>query len=245
MEEEMETWSVRARNLPEHAANPIHTDAGGRAAGFDGALVAGVTVYAYLTRPVVEAWGVDWLSRGLAEVEFTSPVLDDDPVDCVPEAVDGGVEVRAMVGGDSQARLVAMPVADDDGPSTRPLHQPLEPQVEALVGEWEGYGLRTGDDLGLYSEAGIVHPAVWPGLANSVVKRNLVEGPWVHTRSRIRHHGTARVGATALVEAVVVDRFETRSGSRAVLDIRISVDGELVASLEHEALVSLHPQRRP
>jgi len=104
---------------------------------------------------------------------------------------------------------------------------------------------RTGDDLGLYSEAGIVHPAVWPGLANSVVKRNLVEGPWVHTRSRIRHHGTARVGATALVEAVVVDRFETRSGSRAVLDIRISVDGELVASLEHEALVSLHPQRRP
>jgi hypothetical protein len=145
MEEEMETWSVRARNLPEHAANPIHTDAGGRAAGFDGALVAGVTVYAYLTRPVVEAWGVDWLSRGLAEVEFTSPVLDDDPVDCVPEAVDGGVEVRAMVGGDSRARLVAMPVADDDGPSTRPLHQPLEPQVEALVGEWEGYGLRAGE----------------------------------------------------------------------------------------------------
>ena len=153
--------------------------------------------------------------------------------------------VRAMVGGDSRARLVAMPVADDDGPSTRPLHQPLEPQVEALVGEWDGYGLRTGDDLGLYAKAGIIHPAVWPALANSVVKRNLVEGPWVHTRSRIRHHGTAQVGATALVEAVVVDRFETRSGSRAVLDIRISVDGELVASLEHEALVSLHPQRRP
>ena len=134
----METWSVRARNLPEHAANPIHTDAGGRAAGFDGALVAGVTVYAYLTRPGVAAWGVDWLSRGLAEIEFTSPVLDDDPVDCVPETVDGGVEVRAMVGGDSRARLVAMPVADDDGPSTRPLHQPLEPQVEALVGEVGG-----------------------------------------------------------------------------------------------------------
>ncbi len=151
MEEEMETWSVRARNLPEHAANPIHTDEGGKAAGFEAALVAGVTVYAYLTRPVVEAWGVDWLSRGLAEVEFTSPVLDDDTVDCVPEAVDGGVEVRAMVGGDSRARLVAMPVAEDDGPSTRPLHQPLEPQVEALAGEWDGYGLRTGDDSYIHS----------------------------------------------------------------------------------------------
>ena len=40
------TWSVQARNLPEHASNPIHTDEGGRAAGFDAALVAGVTVYA-------------------------------------------------------------------------------------------------------------------------------------------------------------------------------------------------------
>ena len=72
-----------------------------------------------------------------------------------------------------------------------------------------------------------------------------MEGPWVHTRSRIRHHGTALVGAAAVVDAVVVDRFETLSSSRAVLDIRISVDGELVASLEHEALVSLHAQRRP
>ena len=152
---------------------------------------------------------------------------------------EGLAAARRSVVGDGQPDRV------DDGSSTRPLHQPLEPQVEALVGEWDGYGLRTGDDLGLYAEAGIVHPAVWPALANFVVKRNLVEGPWVHTRSRIRHHGTAQVGATALVEAVVVDRFETRSGSRAVLDIRISVDGELVASLEHEALVSLHPQRRP
>ena len=57
---------------------------------------------------------------GLAEIEFTSPVLDD-PVGCVPEAVDGGIEVRALVGGEQRARLVARPVADDDNSSTRPL----------------------------------------------------------------------------------------------------------------------------
>lgn len=33
------SWSVHAKNLPEHARNPIHTDEGGRAAGFDGALL--------------------------------------------------------------------------------------------------------------------------------------------------------------------------------------------------------------
>jgi hypothetical protein len=56
---------------------------------------------------------------GLAEIESTSPVLDD-PVGCVPEAVDGGIEVRALVGGEQRARLVARPVADDDNSSTRP-----------------------------------------------------------------------------------------------------------------------------
>ena len=238
-------WSVRARNLPEHASNPIHTDEGGRAAGFDAAVVAGVTVYAYLTRPVVEAWGVDWLSQGAAEIRFTSPVLDDELVDCVPEKCDSGVKVLAMVFDKPRAELTAIPLANDEGFLTGPLHQPLEQQVEALVGEWENYGFRAGDDLGLYAETGIVHPAVWPALANSVVKRNLVEGPWIHTRSRIRHHSTAQVGAVAVVEAVLIDRFETRSGSRAVLDVRISVDGMLVASLEHEALVSLHPQQHP
>jgi hypothetical protein len=34
-------WTVVARNLPEHARNPIHTDAGAHAAGLPRALVAG------------------------------------------------------------------------------------------------------------------------------------------------------------------------------------------------------------
>jgi acyl dehydratase len=74
-----------------------------------------------------------------------------------------------------------------------------------------------------------------------VVTRNLVDGAWIHTRSRIRHHGIAHVGAMATVQATVVDRFDTRSGRRAVLDVAISVDGALVATIEHEAIVALHP----
>ena len=234
-------WSVRAQNLPEHASNPIHTDEGGRAAGFDAAVVAGVTVYAYLTRPVVEAWGVEWLSRGTAEIRFTSPVMDNDPVDCVPEEFDGGAKVWAMVLGKSRAQLIATPSPDDRAFATGPLHELFEQQVEPLVGEWENYGLRAGDDLGLYAETGIVHPAVWPSLANSVVKRNLVEGPWIHTRSRIRHHSTARKPLRVSNRSTKTASTTAAAPTWAVLDVRISVDGVLVASLEHEALVSLHP----
>ncbi|MEC9057465.1 MAG: hypothetical protein VX477_03430, partial [Actinomycetota bacterium] len=80
-----------------------------------------------------------------------------------------------------------------------------------------------------------------PALANGVMTRHLVDGSWIHTGSRIVHHAVVPVGASALVEATVVDRFDTRSGSRAVVDVRISVDGLPVVTIEHEALVSLGP----
>jgi hypothetical protein len=147
----------------------------------------------------------------------------------------------ALVGGDARARGTAWPESPDGVDRGRPLNEQLEPHVEPLTGGWADYGLRAGDDLGIYAEAGIVHPAVWPALANGVMTRHLVDGAWIHTRSRIRHHGIARVGAVATVQATVVDRFDTRSGTRAVLDVTISADGSLVATIEHEAIVELHP----
>ena len=61
----------------------------------------------------------------------------------------------------------------------------------------------------------------------------------IYTRSRIVHDALAKIGSDALVEAMVVDRFDTRAGTRAVIDVWISVDGSPVATLEHEAIVSL------
>ena len=239
-----QAWSVRARNLPEHADNPIHTDEGGRAAGFNAALVAGVTVHAYMVRPVVEAWGEGWLATGSSTVEFLAPVEAGDLVDCVPEPVDNGsVEVRALVAGDLRARLVTRPPGDVHVVGTdwsdRPLSERLPDHVEPLVDRWANYGERAGADLSLCADAAVVHPSVWPALANGVITRHLVEGPWIHTGSRIVHHAAVPVGVSALVEATVIDRFNTRSGSRAVVDVRISVDGLPVVTIEHEALVSL------
>ena len=57
---------VRARNLFRDAANRIHDDAVARQHGYAGALVAGVTIYGYLTRVAVTAWGPEWLRRGTA-----------------------------------------------------------------------------------------------------------------------------------------------------------------------------------
>ncbi len=69
---------VRARNLFRNATNRIHDDVVARRHGYEGALVAGVTVYGYLARLAVAAWGMDWVARGTASVRFRRPVYDGD-----------------------------------------------------------------------------------------------------------------------------------------------------------------------
>lgn len=240
-------WTVVAQNLPEHARNPIHTDEGARAAGFPRALVAGVTTYAYLTHPVLVAWGADWLERGGGEVRFRRPVFDGDLVRC-----DVDVEVGAEVGDGAGAVIVSARTDEPEQPRAvfhavrRSGQVPrvregevLRPAEIVLAGEWgSDYGRRAGDDLALCDELGVVHPAVWPALANQVVHAQVARGSWIHTRSILRHHALAPAGSTAIVRGVVVRRFESH-GERAVLDVVVEVDGRVVATLEHEAIVAL------
>jgi hypothetical protein len=232
-------WSIRAQNLPEHARNPIHTDAGAQAAGFPRALVAGVTTYAYLTHPIVVAWGLDWLGRGGGEVRFRRPVFDHDLLQCTPVIDGDAVAVHAVTAEADQPRAVFRAVRDSGPPPPMRPGEALPSRQIRLAGEWgSDYGMRAGDDLALFVDAGCVHPAVWPALANQVVHADVARGSWIHTRSIVRHHAIARADAIADVHAVVVRRFEAH-GERAVLDVRIEVDGIVVATLEHEAIVAL------
>jgi hypothetical protein len=251
MSTEPQLWTIAAQNLPEHARNPIHTDAGAQAAGFPRALVAGVTTYAYLTHPVAAAWGRDWVAHGGGEVRFRRPVFDGDQLVCAPvnhlvEAGVAKVEIHALTaetGQPDQPRAVFTAWSRaDSAPELRPGEALTDIDLE-LSGEWGAdYGERAGDLLSLYRDHHIVHPAVWTAIANQVVHTQVARGSWIHTRSIVRHHGLAPVGARALVRSNVVRRFEAH-GERAILDveIRISTNGAeaVVATLEHEAIVAL------
>ena len=225
-------WSINAVNLEEHADNPVHTVEGGLAAGFAGAVVAGTTIFAYATRPVAEAWGAAWVTGGGHEVWFRLPVLADEPV------VVGGDEREVTASVDGRACVVLVPEQVASVPGD-PDGARLAPLVEVMNEQWVGYAARCGEHLGLYDDENVVHPVVWPSLANLVFKQQLVDGPWVHTRSRIRHLGAVRPGDTVVVESWEVDRFATRAGERAVVDMRMTVRDELVVTVEHEALVRL------
>lgn len=229
----LQPWSVTATNLPEHADNAIHTDTGARAAGFPGALVAGVTTYGYLTHAPATAWGGTWLAGGGAEVRFRHPVLDGDRVDL--EIGDAG-NVTADVSGATKVEATFVERAAE---MLRCEGEELELIEFTIDQSWSDYGSRSGDDCPIYAELGVAHPTIWPRIANRFCHEQLVDGSWIHVRSKISHHGLASIGTTIQARAVVADRFESRAGERVVLDVRIDTDGVPLATVEHEAIIRL------
>ena len=230
----MQPWSVTAVNLPEHADNPIHTDAGAQAAGFSGALVAGVTTYAAMTHLPVTAWGRDWIATGGASVRFRQPILDGDRIEC---RVDSDRRVVAEVDGSVRVEADFVDTVNDaiDGR----VGDPLRPIEFVLDASWSDYGMRAGDDCPIYADEAIAHPSSWPRIANQFFHEQLVTGSWIHVRSRIAHLGVAPIGAEIRATADVVERVDSRAGERAILDVRIAADGREVAAIEHEAIISL------
>ena len=79
-------YRVTARNAATNSDNRIHSDAVARDYGFGGGLVPGVTLYGYLTKPVVEHFGRDWLERGTMDVRFARPVYDGSTVEATAVA---------------------------------------------------------------------------------------------------------------------------------------------------------------
>lgn len=230
------SWSTRAINLPEHGDNPVHTDAGAIAAGFDRALVAGTTVYAYLTHPPVQAWGVDWLRQGGGELRLRKPVFDDDVVECAIVDDDATTTIAAQVDGDTRASFEVWQRCE-----------PLPERAGSRLGDLEleisdaqiDYAVRAGDDLDLYAREGIAPPVTWTVVGNHVFLEHLVTGPWVHVRSRIAHLGLARVGDTLTITSQLVKRFDSRAGERALVDIEVKCGDAPIASIEHEAIIVL------
>jgi hypothetical protein len=99
-------YEVVAHNTATTSANKIHDDDVARAYGFGGGLVPGVDVYAYMTHPPAEGWGLAWLERGTLAARFVSPAYEDDVLT---------VAVGDVVEGPDGTRTVSLEVRKPDG----------------------------------------------------------------------------------------------------------------------------------
>lgn len=249
----MTTYTVTARNWATDSENKIHDDAVARRFGFAGGLVPGVTLFAYLARPVAEEWGRDWLAGGRADVRFVSPVYDGETVTAA--FTDGSaLALRNRAGETCAGGTVELsrgsPLFPLDVPAAAlPARRPSAGAGSLAPGTVLGsvdhrhdaetaadYLDQVGDDLPLFRQEGYAHPGWLLSAANDVLVANVVLGPWMHVESRVQFLRPVSHGQTLQTRARVAGLSE-RKGHRFVdLDVVVLADGDRAMAVRHVAI---------
>jgi acyl dehydratase len=263
----LSAYRVKARNTSSQSENRIHDDAEARRWGFAGALVPGVTVYGYLTRPVVAALGEAWLDAGGASVRFLRPVLDGEEVLVRPDGdAGGGAWTLRVLDAGGQERAVAEVRRQAGGPPVDPGTYPAVPPpaerpagsrdelavgrvlgtAEATYDEREAAEFLDGqaDTLALYRGPGArVHPAFYLRLANRVLTGTVRVSPWIHLASRVRHLGPARLGERLRARGRIAAAYERKGRELVEMDVLVLAGPppRPVAEIRHTAIWRLGP----
>jgi hypothetical protein len=256
---------VVAKNYGADHANKIHSDEGAAKYGFAGALVPGVGLYAYLTRPVVEAFVRDWIERGSMSAKFIKPVYDGervraqatvvgaDPPELKLELIDSSGAVCAS---GAAGMPNSLPDLDPNRFPARSVNERRPPSVAGFsIGEALGSLEFTLDLKGRIDQFledvvetspvyrgddAVCHPAFWIAQANEILMRNIALGPWIHVSSETQHYAIARDGERLSLRGRVVDLYEKRGHELIVADLGMfGEDDRPIASIKHTAIIRL------
>jgi acyl dehydratase len=266
---ELAPYHVTARPTDEVFENKIHEDGLARTYGFRGGLVPGVVVYAWMTRPVVEALGREWIERGGFATRFLKPIYYGEPATvraAVTERRGGDVtiEARALDQAGELCGLATFTLSErPPAPAPDPRDYPAAPlpaerpavsrQVLAtrpvlgspatLVDRAVGgaFLVKVSDTWPLYAGAdAVVHPGYYLDQANKGLSLNVRVSPWVHVESEGQHFGPARVGERFETRVRVKSLYEKKGHEFVELDLLLLADGARpVARVRHVAIYRL------
>lgn len=231
---------VVAINRASDHPNLVHDDEYARSRGFQGGLVPGVDVYAYLTRPAVEHFGREWLERGAGEVRFVRPVYDGDPLDIEAILGEGNeLTIVARCAGEVRAQLTARR-GRTPAPAPIPEAPIFAPKLKALRTSFpEGMVLgslvvavsesnclsqlaEVGEDLDLYRHERIVHPGHLLRFADEILSTNVDLPPWMHVGSFVHHYSLVHWNESITVRARVLGTFVRKRNQFIQLDVAMS-----------------------
>jgi acyl dehydratase len=257
----LDTYRVVARNHHTQSNNRIHSDDVARRYGFRGGLVPGVTVFAYMTRPVAEAWGREWLEGGALSARFALPVYDGQEIAVeAHEAGDGALDLTVRtpdgtVAASGQAKraagaaafeIAAYPTAPLPTPDERPPAS-FEALPPGTLGSLPGAGFHAeyadvflaqiADDLPLYKGGALAHPGWLIQAANEILSSNVKLGPWIHVSSQATFVTPAIDGDVLTTRGRVVETFERKGHKFVDLDVLVVAnDTAPVMHARHQAI---------
>lgn len=261
------SFSAFAFNPVPESENRIHSDEVAHRFGFRGGLVPGVVVSAYLLHPAIEAWGLDWLSRGRAEIVVEQPLYDGERFDVIVEDVtqDGYTAHLSGISADVRAkgtvglpnRLPEPPLYRGDPRISAGHERPLasrqrferlrEEGLGAVRVRWPEAEITTytkdPDDMPRLLQAqgeGYANPAFVLGMSNWALAANIRMSPWLHLQTEHQNFAPIPPGSELVVEQRIVDLFEKKG--HEFVDVSLAafqLDGRPVMSARLRAIYQL------
>lgn len=258
------TYRVRARNTSADSENRIHDDATALRFGFRGGLVPGVTTYAYMTVPLVQQFGLDWLERGSMQVKFHQPFYDGDQI-LVKAEIDASADpIKVVLTAEQEDGTVCATGLATVNDGSKWLGEPRLtenerlPSIEARpvpsldllvpgtslgtlnetlsIPDW-GTLEKLDERLPIYTDpAAVAHPFTLLALANQILARNYKLGPWIHAASDLKNWSGVRNGEEVSVRGRIADCYERKGHEFVVLDLELTVNDRLVQQVRHTAI---------
>jgi acyl dehydratase len=263
MTEPISARTLLAVNTAPESENRMH-GAEARRYGFEGGLVPGVDVLAYLCQPATSSWGIEWFRGGRFGGRLLKPVYDGEQV-TVESAVtvEAGVEGldARVIGPDGELRATARlwpPGQSHDVPTPsgwaalalpdaadRPAASRHELSRGRVLGTHEvifeaartpPYLDAISEDDPVYRTAGVAHPGWVLRYANWVLSDTVRLGPWIHVSSDAQWFAPITDGDSLEVRARVRDSYERKGHEFVELDVAYLVGGDPVALVDHRAI---------
>jgi hypothetical protein len=206
--------------------------------------VPGVTVSAYLLQPAVEAWGMDWVTRGRGIVVVKKPLYDRrkfrvevrsaNETAYEAELTDSAGTLCATASASLPADAGPRPTRRGDGSVTERVPATRE-GVERLRDRGMG-AMKSVWDEGLPMTAYFRDPSRMPellrmgaggyanssfllGLTNWIFAANVALGPWVHLEAKFQHYAPVPKGSELFVEAEIADLFGKKGHEFVDVDV--------------------------
>jgi hypothetical protein len=260
---------IKAYNNGDPSINRIHDDEYARRHGFRAALVPGISLFAHMSRSLVDFMGRDWLERGSAEMRFIHPVYDGEEVrvaGCLTSILKNGtlllncqllnnLGVECVVGSAGLPPMAPQPEPSlEDYPpgagqpkrtiSLETLNKgecltPITAEFTRNI-QWEYCQKSVRDHSPIYQQ--VTHPGWLLSQANLLLAANYELGAWMHVASALQNYHLLEKECVIETRGLVQDMFERRGHHFIVLDVAIFAAGGCLETIRHTAIFRIAPK---
>ena len=251
--------TLEAYNISASSENKIHDDTIAKQFGFEGGLVPGVEVYAYMTNPIIQHFGYQWLESGHAECKFVKPVYNGEQTLAKATVLNSKEISLEVTTTNSFCAKGAARIDNNKNLTLDPDHSlfPL-PEFESrpnaspkslkkgkmlgtfqqlmTVEDQDKYLQDIREPLGIYQKEKIVHPGWLLRMANKALSMNVKLGPWIHVGSKIQNFAIAHYGETLFTHTCVSNSYEHKGHLFVELNIMILNNEKCLTHINHTAI---------